>query len=149
MERNQHGIWGTILAALLAAAVLAMGAPVRSDESSLYDRLGGSAAIVAVVENFNARVMADASLAKYFTKTDMPSYKATWADFLCEATGGPCIYQGRSMIDVHTRLYITKQEFDRAVELLVATLSELRVPAPETNEVLSLLGPLEGDIVGR
>ncbi len=148
MERNCHLVQTAVFAALFAA-ILVMNTPVQSDEAVLYDRLGGRAAIDAVVEQFNARVMADDALATYFTKTDMPSYKATWSDFLYAVTGGPCTYQGRSMIDAHTRLYITKEEFDQAAGLLVATLAELQVPEPETNELLTLLGPIEGDIVGR
>ena len=74
MERNCHLVQTAVFAALFAA-ILVMNTPVQSNEAVLYDRLGGRAAIDAVVEQFNARVMADDALATYFTKTDMPSYR--------------------------------------------------------------------------
>jgi hemoglobin len=68
-------------------------------------------------------------------------------DQICEATGGPCAYTGRSMRETHDGMAVTAGEFDALVEDLSSTLDEFDVPVAEQAELLGLLGPLRGDIV--
>jgi hemoglobin len=68
-------------------------------------------------------------------------------DQVCEATGGPCTYTGRTMRETHDGMGVTAGEFDALVEDLVATLDELDVGRAEQEELLGLLGPMRGDIV--
>ena len=42
---------------------------------------------------------------------------------------------------------ITGPQFDALVQDLVTTLDKFKVPAPEKNELLSVLGPMKSDIV--
>jgi hemoglobin len=56
-------------------------------------------------------------------------------DQLCEATGGPCKYGGRSMLDAHRGMNITDAEFNALVEDLVKSLDEFKVPAEEQKEL--------------
>jgi hemoglobin len=50
------------------------------------------------------------------------------ADQLCEATGGPCTYTGRSMAETHAGMQTTAGEFDVVMRHLDAALDELNVP---------------------
>src|SRR2546429_9959610 len=76
---------------------------------SLYDRLGGLDAINALTESWVARVGGDDRANGKFARTDIPRLMKTdiprlmkeVADQLCEATGGPCTYTGRSMAETH------------------------------------------------
>jgi hemoglobin len=56
---------------------------------SLYDRLGGKDAIVAVVDAFVGRAAGDARINSKFARTDVPRLKAMLVDQICQATGGP------------------------------------------------------------
>ena len=115
--------------------------------SSLYERLGGIGSITAVVENFRDRVAGDDRINQKFAKTDLARLRKMLIDQVCEATGGPCTYTGRSMKDAHAGMKVTSGEFEALVQDLVATLNHFKVGKPEQDEVLAVLGPLKGDIV--
>jgi hemoglobin len=115
--------------------------------ASLYERLGGLDAIIAVVDSFTARCAADGRINKKFERTDIPRLRKMLVDQVCEATGGPCTYAGRDMRETHDGMEVTAGEFDALVEDLVATLDEFDVPKAEQDELLGLLGPMRDEIV--
>jgi hemoglobin len=82
-----------------------------------------------------------------FARTDIPRLKKEVADQLCEATGGPCAYAGRSMRETHAGMKTTAGEFDVVMQHLGATLDELNVPKTEQDELVELLRPMRNDIV--
>jgi hemoglobin len=114
---------------------------------TLYERLGGKAAITAVVDDFVARCAADPRINGKFARTDIPRLKASLIDQVCEATGGPCTYSARDMRTTHDGMAVTAGEFDALVADLVATLDRFSVPQAEKNELLGALAPMRGDIV--
>jgi hemoglobin len=116
-------------------------------EQNLYERLGGMDAITAVVEDFRDRVAKDDRINLKFAKTDLARLTKMLIDQVCEATGGPCQYKGRSMKEAHASMKVTNGEFDALIEDLVATLKQFKVPSREQNDLLAILGPLKPDIV--
>ena len=114
---------------------------------TLYERLGGRDAIVAVVDDFVARCAADDRINGKFARTDIGRLKSMLVDQVCEASGGPCRYQGRDMRKTHDGMAVTAGEFDALVEDLVATLNQFSVPKAAQDELLGLLGPMRADIV--
>jgi hemoglobin len=70
-------------------------------------------------------------------------------DQICQGTGGPCVYKGKTMLETHTGMNITSQEFSALVEDLVMALDEFDVPEKEKTELLNILGPMQTDIVGK
>jgi hemoglobin len=131
------------------AAPAEPAAAPQTVEPPLYLRLGGQAAIAMVVDTFTARVHGDTALAPLFRGTDMDMFKRMMNELLCEATGGGCTYTGRSMRASHTGLNVTDAQFDTVVGYLSATLDQFNVPVREKNELLGLLAPMRGDIVGH
>ncbi|HKE04355.1 MAG TPA: group 1 truncated hemoglobin, partial [Blastocatellia bacterium] len=127
------------------AARAAAPAPARG--GSLYDRLGGMAAISAVVDDFAATVLADTRINKKFAKTDAPRLLANLKDFVCNATGGPCQYNGLSMKAAHEHMRVTGGEFNALVEDLVKSLDKFNVGEREKSDLLGALAGLKGDIV--
>ena len=140
---------------VLAAAVLAAGCSSSMDsgktmaQASLYDRLGGKPAITAVIDDFVGNVAGDSRINRRFAGADIPKLKARLVDQVCEASGGPCKYTGRSMRDAHAGMNIADAEFGALVEDLVKSLDKFKVPAKEKGELLGALGGMKGDIVGR
>jgi hemoglobin len=121
-------------------------------EKSLYERLGGYDALAAVTDDFAGRLVADKKLGKFFvglSDNSMKKLRQHIIDFLCQATGGPCVYTGRDMKLVHTGLEITEEEWDISVEHLKATLKKFKVPERETKEVLNAIMGLKKDIVEK
>ncbi len=142
-----------LVAALAATTVTACGgskktttAPVA--EKSLYDRLGGKDAINTVVGMMLTNIVADARINARFANSDAPALQGKLVDQICEATGGPCKYEGKDMKTAHTGMKVTEEEFGALVEDLVKALDDAKVGAKEKNELLSALGGMKPDIVG-
>ncbi|MFQ5509053.1 MAG: group 1 truncated hemoglobin [Leptospirillia bacterium] len=123
-----------------------------SESASLYDRLGGKDAITAVVLAFVDRFESDDRVtnkvvANRLAQIDGARLRSLLVDMVCEGAGGPCKYTGRDMSSAHAGLNITNAEFDVAVDDLIITLKEFKVPEREKEELLDMLGPLRKDVV--
>jgi hemoglobin len=120
---------------------------MTTQTKSLYDRLGGGDAVNALTESWVARVGGDDRANGKFVRTDIERLMKEIVDQLCEATGGPCTYTGRSMLETHAGMKVTAGEFDVVMQHLGATLDELNVPKTEQDELVDLLRPMRDDIV--
>ena len=118
-----------------------------TESKSLYDRLGGTDASTAVVDEFVANVAADTRINAMFANADVPAFKGKLVDQICEATGGPCKYTGKNMKDAHTGMNIKEADFNALVEDLVKALDKFKVPEKEKSELLAALGGMKPDIV--
>src|SRR6185295_16613173 len=85
-------------------------------EKSLYDRLGGEAAIKSVVEEFVANVAADARSNKFFAHADLERLKGHLVNQIGQASGGPQKYTGRDMKTAHAGMGIDEAAFNALVE---------------------------------
>ena len=139
----------------LALSVAGCGAPGgnrtmsrAAPQPSLYERLGGKPAIVAVVDDFICNVAADERINGRFAGAVSPRRKASLVDQICEAAGGPCVDTGPAMRSAHAGMGITDAELDALVGDLVRSLDRFAVPAREQNELLGARGGMRGDIVG-
>ena len=123
-----------------------------STQPSLYKRLGGYDALAAVTDDFIGRLASDPQLSRFFVTHNQEGLKRIRqhvVDFLCVATGGPCVYTGQDMKTAHTGLKISEDDWSASVKHLVATLDKFKVPEKEKGEVLAAISGLKGDIVGR
>jgi hemoglobin len=118
---------------------------------SLYERLGGEPAIVKVVNDFVANVVADPDIKdkhkKHFMEGDVAGLKKKLVDQIGEATGGPQKYTGKNMKDAHQGLAITDKDFDALVADLTKALDNNKVAAKDKEELLNMLAPMRKDIV--
>jgi hemoglobin len=78
----------SLLAATAAAQDSMSGGQIMN--KSLYERLGGEAALKGVVDDVVARAAADTRINAKFGKTDIPRLKFHLVKQLCAVTGGPC-----------------------------------------------------------
>ncbi len=115
--------------------------------TTLYQRVGGEAAIQAAVDRFYERVLADPALSHFFTGVSMSRLKAHQFAFLSQALGGPKQYSGASMRDAHSKLAIEQRHFDSVAVHLVETLRELGVPEDIIGEIAAAVTPLSDQIV--
>ena len=122
-------------------------------DKPLFERLGGLDAISAVVDEFLANVVADARINARFANADAKHLRQMLIDQICDATGGGpivgCKYTGKSMVEVHTGMKITDEEFNALVEDLVKALDKFKVPEKEKGEVMAFVATLKKDIVEK
>jgi len=146
----------TVAAMVLAVAgVVGLGAQATKQKvASLYDRLGGKMAIVAVVDDLVGNCAADKRINAFFAATAadkdrLAKFKSNLVDQICEASGGPCKYMGKDMKSAHAGMGISGAEFDALVQDLVGALDKFKVGMKEKDELLGALGPMKTDIVER
>jgi hemoglobin len=129
------------------------GSSAQPQESkSLYQRLGGYDALAAVTDDFVGRLVGDKQLTRFFNGVSTDSRKRIRQlvlDQLCAATGGPCIYIGRSMKASHEGLGITEEDWTTAVQLLTETLDKFKVAKAERDDLFKIFVPLRDEIVDK
>ncbi|MGQ0484095.1 MAG: group I truncated hemoglobin [Hyphomicrobiales bacterium] len=138
-------------ALVLSLATLLSLAPAQAKDS-LYKELGGYDGIAAVTDNFIVKIATHPGLGRFFAGHSASSgrkIRQLIVDFICEKSGGPCIYTGRSMVDSHTGLKIAEQDWTDGVTQFTAAMTELKVDPAVQAKVGDFMGTLKGDIVGR
>lgn len=119
---------------------------------SLYDDLGGAAALDAVVDVFYKKVLADDRVNGFFGGTDMAQQARKQKAFLTFAFGGPNKYTGKNMKDGHAHLVargLNDSHVDAIVEILGATLKEFNVPDEKIKEVAAVAESVRDAVLGR
>jgi hemoglobin len=122
-------------------------------QSSLYERLGGVYNIATVVDDFIDRIMVDPRLNanprvnEAHHRVLPPGFKYIVTELVCEATGGPQKYTGRSMHDSHKHLQITAAEWEAFLDDFRQTLDKFEVPQAEQAELKTIVGGAREDIV--
>jgi len=142
----------SVMSIVVLSLILMAGSAYAADDAkgkSLYDRLGGKGAITAVVETFVSNVGGDKRINGYFASTDLVKLKMHLVNQICEASGGPCKYTGRTMKQTHAGMGVHDAAFGHLVEDLVAALDHHKVGKTEKDELLGVLGPMKSDIVEK
>ena len=115
--------------------------------SALYQRLGGRAAITAVVQEFYKIVLADSRVNYFFNKVDMSDQTDKQIKYIMLVTGGPCEYKGRGMREAHKGLGIKEHTFMAVVENLIAALKHFTVPQELIDELVSILAKTKTSVL--
>lgn len=114
----------------------------------LYVTIGGREPLVAVVDHFYDRVLADPLLAPLFAGTDMPRQRAHQVEFLAAALGGPDAYRGPSLRQAHRGRGITKEHFARVAGHLEAALIWAKVEPRALQAIMATIAALQSEVTG-
>jgi hemoglobin len=107
----------------------------KDHTTSLYDRIGGDKALEKFIDRFYHRVTHDAEIGHYFAHVAMEKVKLMQREFFAMATGGPVIYSGRPLSQVHRHLAISRREFERFTGHLITTLKEEGIDEQDVCEI--------------
>lgn len=121
-------------------------------QGSIYERLGGEAAITAAVECFYEKVVADETLAPFFVGLDVTAQSRKMVGFLAWAFGGPQEYRGRDLRSAHAGLRsrgLSDAHFDAIAGHLGSTMVELRIEDGLQKHVLNQVESLRGAVLGH
>jgi hemoglobin len=126
---------------------------LSAQEKSLYDRLGGVYSIATVVDEFieallvNDLLNANPKIKEARDRVPKAGLKFSVTALVCEATGGPIKYTGRSMKEAHKHLDITGTEWNAMASDFKKVLDKFKVPEKEQNELFEIVGTTKADIV--
>src|SRR2546427_11352173 len=146
-----HRLSLTVTLALLAGARAATAQ--QSADTSLYARLGGVYAIATVVDNFIDRLLvndllnANPRIKEARARVPRAGLKFHVTTLVCQVTGGPCKYVGRSMKQAHAYLNIIEPQWQAMLADFRVTLNTFKVPAREQGELIAIVESTKRDIV--
>jgi hemoglobin len=121
--------------------------PADPEAVSLYDAIGGRPAVVAAVDVFYRRVLADPELSPFFPGGVGERHRRYLATFLAEALGGPRRYRGPDIAEAHRGLRISGAHFALVAGHLDGTLDELGVPRHLTDQIIAIVAGLHDAVV--
>jgi len=123
---------------------------MADQQGTLYARLGGYDAVVAVVDDLLPRLIADAQLGRFWQHRGddgVRREKQLLVDFLCASAGGPRYYTGRDMTVSHRGMRISDSDWIVFLGHVKATLDRFAVPPRERGEVLGFIESTKKEIV--
>ena len=121
-------------------------------EKSIYEQIGGDAAVDAAVDAFYRKVLVDDRISRFFEDVDMDRQAAKQKAFLTMVMGGPASYTGRDMRQGHQHLIalgLNDEHVDAVIELLGETLAELGVPAAIIAQIAAVAESARDDVLDR
>jgi hemoglobin len=122
---------------------------LKAREDSLYQKLGGKAAIDAVVDAFYVKVLADKRVKDFFADVSMDKQRRKQKDFLSAAFGGPLPWTGKDMRKAHEGMGLTEEHFNAIAENLVNTLKDSKVKQELIDQVVAIAVSTKDDVLGR
>ena len=137
----------TLAASTLLFAGTAMAQTMAAKDDHLYKAFGEKAGLIALMDDFMTRLLADARTGPHFKPSNQQRVKEQLVDQLCSLSGGPCVYKGADMKSSHANLDIKKSDFHALVEVLQASMDAKGIAPRKQNEMLALLAPMHRDII--
>ena len=120
--------------------------------ASIYEELGGAAAVDKAVDIFYRKMLSDPRVADYFETVDMDRQRAKQSAFLTMVFGGPNQYTGKDMRTAHAPLVkrgLNDAHVDIVIEHLGATLQELGANQAQIEAVAALANSVRNDVLSR
>lgn len=114
---------------------------------SLYQRLGGQAAVHDIVTNFLINVADDPRIVGYFAHTNIDYLAGSLEQYLCDISDGPCTYQGPSMARAHQHMGLTDASFNALVDNLQNAMMEQNIDIGARNALLGRLAPKYSEVM--
>ena len=119
-----------------------MGRPhadLCSVNACLYDRLGGAAAVAAVVDDAVDRHAANPALAPLFCGKDLPQLKALGASVFSARVGGPCSTEAAGPALPDAGMSFSPAELQAVVGDMTEALREQGIGTVEVGQIVNLL----------
>jgi hemoglobin len=155
LRKPESLAWRAVFTLLILAGRLVpvFAQEAKPDEKSLYDRLGGTYAIATVVDDFIERLLvndvlnANPAINQARQRVPKAGLKYRVTSLVCQVTGGPEKYAGRSMKDSHEHLNITDKEWQAMTADFKKSLDTFKVPDKEQEELFTIVESTKKDIV--
>jgi hemoglobin len=107
------------------------------DAPTLFDRIGGAAAIAQIVTELYERTRADPELGPYFHTTDIEVQRRKLSEMIGEALGGPQAPWLLGLEEAHRGRGVSHRHFSLLAAHLIDILTDFEVDPEETDVVMN------------
>ena len=123
-------------------------------KNSLFERLGGTLGITAIVDaTVDAHMQNPAVKARFLPYMKQPEHlakiKQHTVDFFSVGSGGPGEYSGRDMITTHTGMNISPAEYMYVMDDILLALDQRSIDEETRKDVLAILWSLKDMIISK
>lgn len=149
-EQKKEGFFTKLINKLKGEAPMTeVAEPTETKTESIFEQIGGEAAVNAAVDIFYRKVLADDRISHFFDTIDMEAQHVKQKAFLTMAFGGPNNYSGKDMREAHKHMNLTEEHFNAVAENLVGTLEELSVPQNLIDGVVEIALSVKDDVLNK
>lgn len=120
--------------------------------ATLYENLGGQAALDAFVPALYDKVLTDDRVSSIFRGVGMERQGRMLKAFLTMGFGGPDDYAGKSLRQGHKHLVnqgLNDEHFDAEAGHIKSTVEDLNVPAELVDQVMGAAGSLRDEVLNK
>ena len=121
-------------------------------KESLYERIGGHAAMNVAVDVFYRKVLEDQCIRYFFEDVDLDLQRVKQKRFLSMVCGGPHKYTGKQMREAHAHLLalgLNDEHFDHVLDHLKASLEECGVGPADVAIITHVAESFRADVLGK
>lgn len=111
-------------------------------------QFGGRDGLVALMDVFMERLLADPRTRPFFAEADQAAVKRHLVEQFCAILGGDCLYTGRDMKTAHAGMGVDRAAFNALVEDLQLAMDARGIPFRAQNQLLARLAPMHREIEG-
>jgi len=120
----------------------------------LFDRLGGTSGITALVDDvIEAHMNNSAISARFLPYKEQPERLAKirqhTIDFFSAGSGASVVYAGRDMPTTHKGMNINPTEYMHVVDDILSVMDKHKIDAESKKDVLAILWSLKDMIIAR
>ncbi|GEA12052.1 group 1 truncated hemoglobin [Alteromonas sp. KUL49] len=116
-------------------------------EQSLYDEIGGHKTLETVYGVAVTRIYTHPDIGHYFKGVPKRHLRDQLVTQTCELIGGPCEYDGKSMLESHQGLDIKEREFYILVEIVQGAMRDVGLTYQQENRILQKLAPIKYETI--
>lgn len=120
-----------------------------SNQTTLYEQIGGRETVERLIDDFYDRVLADPHLAPFFEQTSMDKLRTMQQEFFASALDGPATISELDLSYIHHGRGIRVSHFNRFVQHLLETLEAIGVDEEQQMEVIRRISTYVNDITGE
>ena len=120
--------------------------------TTLFERIGGASVVRVATDLLYQKVLADERVSSFFKSTDMNRQREMMAAFLSWSFGGPEVYTGRDLRELHKPMVqngLNDEHFEIVVGYIKETLKELDVAVDVAVDVLVILESTRHNVLNR
>jgi hemoglobin len=144
----------TFLIALIAITGLVSAQSAPPESNSLFDRLGGTPGITAIVDDvIEAHMNNPAINARFLPYLDQPEKLAVIREhtiqFFSMGSGGPVAYEGRDMLSTHQGMNISAAEYMHVMDDIMGVLDKHHIDEESKKDVLAILWSLKETVMSN
>ncbi len=119
-----------------------------SDETNLFQRLGGATGVAEVVEDMYRRILDDPELAPFFEHVEMDRLRRMQYQFMASALDGPETYTGAELTAIHRGRGITEHHFSKFCGHFADAIEERGASQRDIDMALGRLATYKDKITG-